>query len=167
MIEKSILKRRSVREFKPDPIDDNLIEELLEAAIYAPSAMGNHALEFIIIKDKSVQEQLFQAQSGEKQAFIEEAPLIIVITTNINKTDCPMQDISVASENLMLQAAALGIGSVWKNVDNKFETAVKEILNIPADFRVINLICLGYPNKEIALHQKTDYKLKIHHDKFV
>lgn len=166
MIENSIVKRRSVREFKADMVNDKLIQEILEAAIFAPSAMSNHALEFIIIKKPEIKTKLFEAQTGGRQDFLTTAPIIVAIITNTNKTECPVQDIAVASENLMLQAAALNLGSVWKNVDKNYKIEVKKILNIPEMYEIINLICLGYPKNKISPHQKNDYELKIHRNNF-
>jgi len=167
MINEAISKRRSVREFRQDSVNPESIREILEAAIFAPSAMGNHALEFIVIQKTDIKTLLYEAQIGGKQKFLENAPVIIAVITDIDKTEYPVQDLAVASENIMIQAADLNLGSVWKNVDGVYKTKVRGILNLPESYEIINLICLGYPENKVKPHKKSDYTIKIHKDKFI
>jgi nitroreductase len=68
---------------------------------------------------------------------------------------------------MFLQAAALGLGSVWKNVSLEWEEELKEILNVPKEFRIINIVPLGFPNEEKPEHSEEQFKIeKIHQEKW-
>lgn len=166
MIIKEIQNRRSVREFKTTPAPDEIISEIIKAAQFAPTSRDNRSVEFIIIKAQATKEKIFKTALPE-QLFIKEAPVLIIPVTNPKKTNQPVQDLSLASGNIFLQATSLGMGSVWKNLKLPVADKIKKILGIPHDYLIINVIPLGYPKKTPPPHTDEDFdKVKIHNEKW-
>ena len=162
---KEILNRRSVREYQNKEVLDKDILEIIKAGQFAPSANHNQAVEFIIIRGQEMKNKLFELVGQE---FVKEAPVLIIPVTNLSKTTCPVEDLAVASENMFLEAAALGLGAVWKAIREEQEDEVKQLLNIPKQFKVINIIPLGYPKEKIISHSDKDFDEKrIHYEKYL
>jgi nitroreductase len=162
MIIKEILNRRSVRGYKPDPVSDENINEIIKAGQFAPTAKNNKAVDFVIVKDQKIKEEIF-AVCG--QDFVKEAPVLIIPVSDTAKTPCPVQDLSVASENMFLQAAALGLGTVWKNLKGELNEAekIRNILKIPSQYMIINIIPVGYPKDNPQPHNPAEFDVnKIH-----
>jgi len=166
MVLKEIINRRSVREFKPDPVPDAAIQEIIKAAQYAPTSRNNRSVEFIIIKEQITKEKIFKLAVPE-QPFIKEAPILIVPVTNPAKTNQPVQDLSLATQNIFLQATALKLGSVWKNLKPPVAGEIKKLLSIPEQYLIINIIPLGYPKEPITPHTEDEFEpKKIHHERW-
>lgn len=166
MIIKEILNRRSVRKYKDKEVPEELIIEIIKAGQFAPTARHNQAVEFIVVKNLRTKEAIFDIVGQE---FLKEAPVLIVPATDTTKTNCPIQDLSVASENMFLQAVALGLGTVWKNLKAEFneEEKIKRLLGIPEQFKVINIIPLGFPKEKPAPHTDKDFDAKkIHQERW-
>jgi len=154
-----------VREYQNKEVLDKDILEIIKAGQFAPSANHNQAVEFIIIREQEMKNKLFELVGQE---FVKEAPILIVPVTDSNKTTCPVEDLAVASENMFLEATALGLGAVWKAVRGEEEDEVKQLLNIPKQFKVINIIPLGYPKEKIISHSDKDFDEKrIHYEKYL
>jgi len=152
-----IRTRRSVRSYKPDPIPDEVLMRVLDAARIAPSGSNRQPWRFIIVKDEELKKRLAEACSG--QHFIAEAPVIIVACgRNIHYNrggymgDMSMLvDVSIAFTHLILAARAEGLGTCWiGSFDNE---EVKRILNIPEDVNVVAITPLGYPKREDAFRE--------------
>lgn len=161
---REIINRRSVRKFKPDIVPENLISEIIKAGQFAPSAMNNKSVEFIVVKNQKIKDEIFVLAG---QDFVKEAYAIIIPVVDTNKSVEPVKDLSVASENMFLQAAALGLGTVWKNFQPAAVAKIKNILGIPNDFMLINGIPLGWPSEPPAPHTDQDFDAKkIHQEKW-
>lgn len=165
MVLKEIQNRRSIRDYSEKEVPEEYILEIIKAGQFAPSAHNNQAREFIIVKDKNTKEKIFEIVGQE---FVKEAPVLIIPVTDETKTNCPVEDLAVASENMFLQATALGLGTVWKAMPNKdCEKRVKEILGIPDNFLVINIIPVGYPKEKVEPHKEGDFdQSKIHFERW-
>jgi nitroreductase len=164
MVIKEITKRRSIRDFKPDSVDDTMIEEIIKAAQFAPTGINNRAIEFIVVKDKVIKEALFKIAG---QGFLKDAPVLIAPVINGDKSITPVQDISIASAHMMLQITSLGMGTVWKHLQEIWVPEIKKVLKIPANFVLINILPVGFPEKELPQHSDTEFKKDaIHYDMF-
>jgi len=101
---------------------------------------------------------------------VKEAPVLIIPTTNTTKTNYPTENLSVASENMFLQATSLGLGSVWKAIKtDKFdgEEKIKDILGLPRQYKVINIIPIGQAKEECKPCTDEDFSLeKVHQEKW-
>ena len=166
MIIKEILNRRSVREYKEKAVAEEYITEIIKAGQFAPTAHNNRAIEFIVVRDQSTKDKIFEIVGQE---FLKEAPVLIIPVSDTTQTNCPVQDLSVASENMFLQATALGLGTVWKALKAEYaeEEKIKKLLGIPEQYRAINIIPVGYPKEKPLPHTDKDFKAnKIHHEKW-
>ncbi|MFH0937133.1 MAG: nitroreductase family protein [Candidatus Daviesbacteria bacterium] len=158
-----IVKRRSIRKYKSDTPSDEDITEIIKAAQFAPSGRNTKPWEFYVVKSKETREKLAQSLG---QGFIAEAPVLIVPCADPEKSNLLIQDLSATSENIFLQATNLGLGTVWKNVPEEKMDEVKEIIGIPENFIVINLIPVGYPAEGLPAHSEADFDPeKIHWEK--
>lgn len=164
----SIKNRRSVREYNKDPVSDEDIKEIIKAAQFAPTGHGNGAAEFIVVRNQETKDLIFKATgSDEEQIFIKEAPVLLVLVTDTEKATLPIQDLSVASENIFLEASSRGLGTVWKNIPPDQVLEIRKILGLPENFVLINIIPIGYP--KIASEPKSDSNFdsgKIHFEKW-
>lgn len=143
--------RRSIRVFRPDPIPDNMLKKMLEAAQWAPSAGNLQAREFIIVKDPEIKRALCDAALG--QTFIIQAPVNIVVCANKRKSAMRygrrgeelycILDAAAAVQNLMLAACALGLGTCW--IGAFYDDEVSKILDLPNWLRPVAIIPTGYP----------------------
>lgn len=165
MVIDAITKRRSVREYKNDDVPQELIEQIVKAGQFAPSANCNMAVEFIVVRNQETKNKIFKIIG---QDFVKNAPVLIIPATDKTKTVCPVEDLSVASENMFLQATTLGLGTVWKTIQGENEeNIIKELLDIPDKFKIINVIPVGYPVEEPKPHMDADFSLtKIHKEEW-
>jgi nitroreductase len=166
--------RRSVRKFKPTPVPDEHIQQILEAAHYAPSPRNRQAWKFLVIKDRKILDQIRDEcikRGGErsKQYFIDylSAPVYVVVLAD-TQTKNPINDVTagaLAAENIMLAARALGYGSVFC-VNSIPEDVTKNILNIPDNYRRICITPIGIPDQWPKTPAKKDLKEAIVYNKF-
>ncbi len=164
MVLKAIRNRRSVREFQQKEVPEKAIVEIIKAGQFAPSGKHNGAVEFIVIRKQETKDKLAQCL---QQPFVAKAPVVIAPVSDTTKSRWVCQDLSAASENMFLQAAEIGLGTVWKNVGDDQKEEVKQILGIPGHFTLINLIPVGYPNAKVEPHQDKEFsKKKIHREKW-
>lgn len=147
-----IKKRRSIRKFTDQPVEKETLSLLLEAAMAAPSAMNARPWEFVVITDKGTMDQFRQALLFGKM----NAPAAICVlgSHRMQKGKAGdkfwVQDCSAATENILLAATALGLGSVWVGIHpvTLFQRQVSRILNLPDGVTPLNLIYIGYPAEE-------------------
>ena len=147
-----IRTRRSIRSYKPDPVPDEVLMRVLEAARIAPSGSNRQPWKFIIVKDENLRRRV--AQACHNQMFIAEAPIVIVACGyNIRWNrggymgDLSMLiDVSIAFTHLILAARAEGLGTCWIGAFDNEE--VKNLLNIPKEVNVVAITPLGYPKDE-------------------
>jgi len=164
MIIKEITGRRSIRSYKPDPVSDDAIIEIIKAAEFAPSGRHIRPIEYIIVKDKTIKKKLFDIFGDN---FINEAPALIIPISDTGKSPLSMQDLSIASGYMFLQAKSLGLGTVWKNINEEKKGEVKQLLAIPAGYTMINMIPVGYPAENPPEHADDEFDAgKIHLEKF-
>jgi nitroreductase len=140
--------RRSIRRYRPDPVPDEMVEQLLEAGRWAPSASNRQPWEFIVVRDEAIRQQVAQHAAFYfiKWAQVEEAPLLIVLCGNARNRFYRRflhEDVGLAGAQIMLQAKALGLGTCWIGaLDRK---AVAGILNIPDHLEIVGLLTVGFP----------------------
>lgn len=146
----AIKKRRSIRSYLQKDVEQDKLHKILESANQAPSAANRQETRLIIVKDKDKRKKL--AQAAKNQKFVEEAPVVIACCaqTDNHKMTCGQLcypiDVAIAIDHMTLTAVELGLGTCW--VGAFYEDQVKEILNIPKDIRVVELLSLGYPKEQ-------------------
>lgn len=165
----NIYSRTSIRAYQQKEVDDSVIEQILKAGTAAPTAGNKQPWTFIVVKDKSVLKTL-----GDKLPYAKmtaEAPFAIVACGDLRKTfggeATPywIQDVSAATENMLLAAHALGLGAVWTGVHpiKERERDVQDILNLPEYIIPLGVIPMGYPAEDPAPKNKWKPE-NIHYD---
>jgi len=148
-----IRTRRSVRSFKKDPIPEEVLNRVLEAARVAPSGSNRQPWKFILIKDDTLKQKMIPA--CDNQDFVAEAPLIIVgcgqkLSFNRGGYMGEMSmlvDVSIAFTHLILAARAEGLRTCWIGAFNNDE--IKKLLGIPDEYEVVAATPLGYPSEDV------------------
>ena len=148
----NIMTRTSIRQYKDQPVEQEKIDIMLKAAMAAPTAVNLQPWHFIVITDKKVIDQLAGPQPTN-------APLLIAVCGDTDKTTMPdgksklpdfwVQDVSAATENLLLAAHALGLGAVWTGVYPIMERTdeVANVLNCPENIVPLAVVRIGYPGE--------------------
>lgn len=157
-----IKTRRSVRKYKPDPIPEEILMKILNAARIAPSGNNRQPWKFIVIKDEERKKKMVEL--CDEQEFIAEAPVLIVacgrdIHYNRGKwmgSYSMIVDVTIAMDHLILAARAEGLGTCWiGSFDNE---GIKKFLGIPEDINVVALTPVGYPYDEKVFRETKNRK---------
>ena len=171
-VEENIRNRRSIRKYSDKEIPDEYVDKLLRAALQAAgSRMGAEPWEFIVVKDKETIGKLSELDSNTKP--LKTATLAIVSIANMERVHYErvwQQDMAAASENLLLEAANLGLGAVWLGIAPVEErmNKIREIFNLESEsLRPFNIISLGYPaegfeNKFVDKYDET----RVHYETY-
>jgi nitroreductase len=151
----SIFQRRSVRTYLEKPVEPEKMETLLRAAMQAPSAGNQQASEFLVVQDAAALRQL--SRMSPYAGLLAKAPAAIVLLGNAQRmkfSENWEQDLGAAAENLLLEAAELGLGAVWLGVHPLSERidTVKAQFSLPERLRPFAVIAVGYPKAENANH---------------
>lgn len=150
----NILTRASVRGFIEQPVEQEKIEKMLRAAMAAPTDRNMQPWHFVVLNTPEAMDKYFG--DGERAARMKKTPLIIVICADANRMqegeirDIWVQDLSAATENLLLAAHALDLGAVWTTIyplNDKIERT-RERLNLPSYLTPLCAVRIGYPNPE-------------------
>ena len=147
----TILTIRSTRKFKVQEIPQTDLDQILKAALHAPSGMGKQTWQFTVVKNRKKVQRLAEA-AGKilgRENYDMYQPEILIIPSNQRDNPHGKEDNACAMENIFLAAHSLGIGSVWINQLQGIcdEPSIREILNdfgIPADHIVYGMAALGY-----------------------
>jgi nitroreductase len=165
MVLEVIRRRRSVRQYTTQQLDDSQIHLLLEAAMCAPSANDSRPWHFIVVRDAALRAQLSQAHQWAGMAA--QAPVVFVICGDEQRSDHWVEDTSAATENLLLQATSMGLGGVWIGIYPRSprEDYVRSVMGLPIHLRVLCLVPLGYPSALPNSRSRFD-PTRVHHDRF-
>jgi nitroreductase len=184
----AIRNRRSIRRYRTDPVDDETVQAVLEAAHWAPSWGNTQCWRFIVVRDPLTKSQIADTLLREiidnepvKNAATEainQAPVLIVICAQTGQAGCRpagvhvtdkgdywyMFDIALAMENLTLAAHAMGLGTV---IIGGFDAPkVAEILGVPAGFCVVTMTPLGIPDHKGQVSPRKQLSEVLYREKF-
>jgi nitroreductase len=157
--------RRSVREYTDKQIPKESLEKIVDAARFAPTARNVQPWEFIVITEAATLQKL--GELAENGRFLVQAKACIAIFCA--ETKYYLEDGCAATCNILLAATALGIGSCWVAGDKKpYCAEVAKLLNVPAAYKLVSLVALGYPKAKDNFYpaQKRNLKELIHWEKF-
>jgi len=147
-----ILSRRSIRKFTAEPVSEEIINDILEAAMSAPSAGNEQPWHFVVIRDRSKMEEILVHHPNALALKSAAAAILVCADKNSNKfeIDYWIQDFAAATENLLLAAHFLGLGAVWLGVYPREErcAALKKVFGMPENIVPFSLVALGYPAEE-------------------
>lgn len=173
----AIKSRRSVRKYKTDPVTEETLEMVLEAARWAPSWANTQCWRFVVVREPETKARIAEALRPGNPATdaVRNAPVVIVACAELGKSgyykgeaatdkgDWFMFDVALAVQNLVLAAHELGLGTV--HVSLMDAKRIEEVMQVPEGVRVVELVPLGYPEEqpkgpgrkeldEIVFHEK-------------
>ncbi|HKZ94576.1 MAG TPA: nitroreductase family protein [Candidatus Bathyarchaeia archaeon] len=168
----AIKSRRSVRAFTDQPVSEEEVEKLIDAARWAPSAGNIQPWEFIVARDPEVKRGLCEAALNQK--FIEEAPVVIVVCANPARSGqgygsrginlyC-LQDTAAATQNILLAAHAMELATCWVGAFK--EEKAKQVLNAPDGLRPIAIIPVGHADENPRARPRRSLSDIVHREAF-
>lgn len=187
---------RAIRYLKPDPIDDDLIEQIITAATWAPSPGNSQGRDFVIVKDPAKKEVIgnaVDAAMSDRVAAMERPDrthrLMLDGTAHLVRTlkTCPAlilvcgktvypyaspresfvwSSIYPAAQNLIVAARALGLGTVFTTFQGTAEPLIRETLSIPDDVHIGCLIPIGWPDRKFGPLKRVGYDKVVHIDEW-
>lgn len=168
-----IVKRRSMRKFTDEPVGQDDVVELLKAALMAPSSKRTNCWQFVVVDDKDMLKELSHCKE-HGSSFLSEAALAVVVCADPLVSDVWIEDCSVASIMLQLQAEDLGLGSCWIQIRERYTAAgmpsddfVRGLLDIPLQMQVLSIIAIGHKGMERKPFNEDNLQWeKIHINKF-
>jgi len=166
----AILSRRSIRKYKKETLSKELIDELLSAAMNAPSACNEQPWHFVVIQDRKVLDEVPKYHPYSIPA-IREAPAAIVVCADLHLAAEDgawwVQDCSAATENILIAAQAKGLGAVWLGIYPKEDRVegLKALLALPQDVIPLSIISLGYP-AEKRPHENRFQSSRVHYNRW-
>ena len=142
----AILTRRSIRKYTDQKISPELVDELLKAAMSAPSANNSQPWHFVLINERQILDRVPEFHAYSSMLYF--APLAIAVCGDSNVSPLYWaQDCCAASENILLAAHARGLGAVWLGVypiEQRVQ-ALGKLLDLPENIVPLSIISLGYP----------------------
>ena len=181
----AIKTRRSIRTYKPTPLDDKTIELVLEAARWAPSWANTQCWRFIVVRDSEGKNRLADTliavgdRPNRAANAMRNAPVVIVACAELGKSgyykrepwgpatdkgDWYMFDVALAMQNLVLAAYSLGLGTVYVGAFDAKKAA--SLLQVPQGFCVVAMTPLGYPETEPEAKSRQELSEIVFYDKF-
>ena len=155
----ALLTRRSIRKYTKEPVSDEAIKMLLEAAMAAPSAGNQQPWHFVVIRDREILDEIPKLHPYAQ--MVKEAPVAIVVCgdkRSVKYKDYWPQDCAAATQNLLLAAHANNLGAVWCGVYPNEERVrpLRELLGIPEGVLPFSLIAVGRPDEKQPRAERFD-----------
>lgn len=165
---KEINIRRSIRRYTGEKVTNEEVDKLLRAAMQAPSAGNQQAWEFLVVRDKAMLEKV--AEVSPYAGMVKDADVAIIPLVNENHlkfNDYWEQDLSAATQNILLEAVSLNLGAVWLGVAPLVERTdyISHIFDLPDFIKAFAVIPVGKPVGENKFIDRFD-STRIHYDKY-
>ncbi len=165
MVFNTIYERRSIREFKDQDVEDDMIKLLVEAAQWAPSSVNVQSWRFIAVRDSAsryaIARKVHERYNEKKENKVSfenlekylglQAPVQIFVFNDTRNSRDPYDDAIgcfAAMQNFILAAKSLGLGTCWQSFPVIAKDVVGEILEVPEDFELVSTIALGYADEQ-------------------
>lgn len=159
-----ILKRRSIRRYKKDPVPSEVLEKILEAGRQAPSAANRQPWHFVVVAEQALKEKL---ATGRYNGFIKDSAFTIVgvaLPYDPTSEKWAVVDVTMAMQNMVLAAEVQGVGSCW--IGDFVEGDVKKMLSIPERGKVVALISMGIPDEQPGPKPKKPIEDIVHYNRW-
>lgn len=157
-----IISRRSIRQFKQEPVSRDILQKFINASRLAPSAANRQPLEFVVVDEERIRKEVFTclkwaayiAPEGNPKPGHEPVAYIVVLVNSEIREKGFEWDVGAAIENMILAAWEKGIGSCWLlSVDRE---KLREILNIPENYKIDSVLALGCPDENPVIEDVKD-----------
>ena len=154
----TMLKRRSIRQYTDEAIPADKLKRILQAGLIAPTSMNRKPCELIVVQDKAMLQKLSQVKEYGS-AMIADCHTAIVVIASEQKADTWIEDSSIALSYMSLAATDLGIGNCWCQIHLRktsegqdVESAVRQLLKLADEYRIVGILPLGIPAVEMKPH---------------
>lgn len=161
-IQRLITSRRTVRQFKPEPVPRAVLERVVDAGRLAPSAANLQPLEFVLVDDPDLAAKVFPClkwaayivPAGNPRPGREPRAYVVVLVNTEVREKMFEYDVGAAQENMILAAAGEGVASCWLlSVDRD---ALRDLLGVPDAYKIDSVLALGYPDEAPVAEELTD-----------
>ena len=155
---KEIFERRSIRKYEDKPVDDNDIQKLLRAAMYAPSAGNEKPWHFIVVKNRETLNKIPEFHIHTQ--MLKEAPLAILVcadTSNVKYDGAFwVQDIAASIQNILLEGQHLGLGTCWCGVYPRemLVNPIIELFKLPEHIVPVGIVAVGHPAEHREVRER-------------
>jgi nitroreductase len=157
-----ICSRRSIRQFKPDPVSREILQRIVNAGRLAPSAANLQPLEFIAVNEEEIRKEIFAclkwaayiAPEGDPKPGQQPAAYIVILVNLKIREKGYEHDVGASIENMILAGLEEGLGSCW--LISVERAKVMNILGIPEWFRIDSVLALGYPAEKPIVEELKD-----------
>jgi nitroreductase len=168
-----ITKRRSIRQYTEEPLLPQEVEQIMKAALMAPSSKNSRSWQFVLIEDKDMLKQLSICKTSAA-SFIEHCVLAIVVMTDPLQSEAYMEDGAIAAAYIQLQAEDLSLGTCWCQIKGRrtgngydSEQYVKDLLDIPLHLSIGSIITIGHKACIPKPHDESEIQWeKLHIEKY-
>ncbi len=165
--------RRSIRRFTDVAVSAEAVQNMLHAALLAPTSMGKKPVELVVVKDKAMLAALAPCKA-HSSAFLAEAALGIVVMADASLSDVWIEDASIAAIAIQLEAERLGLGSTWIQMRLRqskegvsSEQGIRALLDIPEKYGVLCILAIGHKAEQKKPYTEADAPMeKVHKEKF-
>ena len=159
--------RRSVRSYTGDPVPEDLVEQVLQAGLMSASGKAIRPWEFIVVDDPDYIREL--SKVTPYAGPVGKAPLAIVVLGNRDLMTAPQfweQDLGACTENLMLSATSLGLGSVWIGIAPVRErmNAISDLFDLTENMMPFCIVAVGYPKERPQPHTDRNKPERVHYN---
>jgi len=164
----AIFNRRSIRQYTKDQVTDEQISVILKAAMYAPSAVNKQPWHFIVFRNRPAIKAITEKHPNSSMLLEASAAILVCWDDNLqHDTGYGPVDCAAATQNILLAACGMGIGSVWVGLYPRPQRMeiVQEIFKLPTNIKGFSIVSLGYPAEKKA-HPERFNKDRIHFEKW-
>lgn len=165
-------RRRSVRRYTGEPVNRDVLNEIMKVALTAPSSFGHRPVEFVVVEDSDTIRDLAACKSYGGSQIIG-AGAVIVVMVKQDRGEFWIEDGAVASSYILLAAEQYGLGACWVQIRNRTgrrkssSDEIRELLGIPRGYEVLNLVAIGGKAERKAGYSDSDFDMgKIHYGNF-
>jgi nitroreductase len=187
-----VLRQRATRQFNDQPVSEALIERCLQAAIHAPSAENRQPWVFVVVRDAHLRAtigdlsrrawrqggrqhsegrlspSLLREVDGGAEGGIGSAPVIVVVCgdADIGLESTLPSSVFLATQNLLLSATALGLGSAMTTLATLFADELRDLLELPPSIRPMAVVPIGWPNRPLGPPQRLPLRERAYRDRY-
>lgn len=168
----AILNRRSVRAYRDTPVTDEQVEEVLKAGFCAPSAHGAAPWHAVVVREQAAKEILASIHKWSRVVTRVPVAIVVCVDTSVGKEHFWIEDGSAFMENVLVQAASMGLGTCWIGIQGlkveagDAEQIVRDALGLPDHFRVLGMTPLGVTARYPGKHEAGLPEERVHYDRY-
>ena len=162
--------RRSVRKYTGEPVNPDVLNEIMKVALTAPCSFGHRPIEFVVVQEAERIQALAACKSLGGSQIIG-AGAVVVVMAKLDRGEFWIEDAAIASAYILLAAEQYGIGACWVHIRNRMgrvktsDEEVRELLGVPNGYAVLNLIALGGKAEQKQGYTESDFDMKkVHYE---